>query len=318
MEPGVIFRFVLFQPEDLRGCEPGRHAVSDEFDTFLHHPVLNKAEFFGGLRSLSSLSGGALVLVIASRQSLTALNSEAQQYNRTGSPFFNIFDEITLGPFSKTAAGDLLSLAGGRFNAKDRQFIMRLAGGHPYLLQAAASALWDAYADGEDDSQRRREIAGDELYTKAAMIISDTWRLWPPRQRKAFTIVALDQMYSQFGYVNFDIKHLRKDLPALKPELRALKKQGYITPDEEISGGWGVQPMIFTVWLADELLSAIEADDELGEYIREHYWEGLFKQREKQQLLKAAQGIGKLLEGGVTTFIKAAAEGFGKGVGGAP
>lgn len=33
----------------------------DEFDTLLHHPILNSAEFFGGLRSLVSRSRGALV-----------------------------------------------------------------------------------------------------------------------------------------------------------------------------------------------------------------------------------------------------------------
>jgi hypothetical protein len=50
----------------------------DEFDVLLHHPILNCAEFFGGLRSLTSRSRGALALVIASRRPLTSLNEATQ------------------------------------------------------------------------------------------------------------------------------------------------------------------------------------------------------------------------------------------------
>ena len=80
----------------------------DEFDALLYHPVLNSAEFFGGLRSLASRSQGALALIIASRQSLTGLNKATQQLSRTGSPYFNFLDEITLGPWPNKAVDELL------------------------------------------------------------------------------------------------------------------------------------------------------------------------------------------------------------------
>jgi hypothetical protein len=80
--------------------QSGHHLILlvDEFDALLFHPVLNRSEFFGGLRSLASRCD-ALALVIASRQSLGALNRQTQELSRTGSPFFNIFEEIPLGPF---------------------------------------------------------------------------------------------------------------------------------------------------------------------------------------------------------------------------
>lgn len=43
----------------------------DEFDTLISHPILNSAEFFGGLRSLASRSDGALALVVGSRLPLS-------------------------------------------------------------------------------------------------------------------------------------------------------------------------------------------------------------------------------------------------------
>ncbi len=86
----------------------------DEFDVLLHHPILNSAEFFGSLRSLASRSRGALALIIASTQSLGTLNRETQGLSRTGSPFFNFLDEMTLGRWPDVAVEELLRRAGGR------------------------------------------------------------------------------------------------------------------------------------------------------------------------------------------------------------
>ncbi|MCB0368025.1 MAG: hypothetical protein KDD45_00960, partial [Bdellovibrionales bacterium] len=66
----------------------------DEFDIILYNPTLNSAEFYGGLRSLASTTRGALALIIASRLSLSDLDVATQKFSRTGSPYFNIFDEI--------------------------------------------------------------------------------------------------------------------------------------------------------------------------------------------------------------------------------
>jgi len=159
----------------------------DEFDALLHHTVLSCAEFFGGLRTLASRSRGALALVIASRCPLTDLNRETQQFSRTGSPYFNFLDEITLGPWPDKDVTELLGRAGDRFTTADRRFITKVAGGHPYLLQVAAFELWETYAEGQEDPHRRWQQAGQSLYDKAALILDDTWRLWSPATRKAFT-----------------------------------------------------------------------------------------------------------------------------------
>ncbi len=83
----------------------------DEFDILLNHPQLNRAEFFGSLRSLVSTKP-ALTLVIAARQPITKLNKAAQALNNTGSPYFNFFEELTLGPLSDKEVGALLGRAG--------------------------------------------------------------------------------------------------------------------------------------------------------------------------------------------------------------
>lgn len=168
----------------------------DEFDVFLHHPILNCAEFFGSLRSLASRSRGALALVLASRSSLASLNESTRRFSRTGSPYFNFFSEVILGPLPDVAVAELLDRAGSRFNLDDCCFIKETAGGHPYLLQVAASELWQAYEEGEVDPIRRRVQAGQILCEEAALTLGDTWRLWDPATCRVFLTIALAHLRS--------------------------------------------------------------------------------------------------------------------------
>ena len=82
----------------------------DEFDTLLHHPNFNKAEFFGSLRALATGTDG-LVLVTATRQSVHNMNVLSQKMNPYGSPFFNQFAEVTLKSFDDAAIRVLLTQA---------------------------------------------------------------------------------------------------------------------------------------------------------------------------------------------------------------
>ncbi|MEW5988020.1 MAG: AAA family ATPase [Chloroflexota bacterium] len=285
----------------------------DEFDALLHHPILNSAEFFGSLRSLVSRSRGALALVLAGRQSLADLNKTTQDFSRTGSPYFNFLDELVLGPFAEKAITELLNKAGDRFTADDRQFITSAAGGHPYLLQAAASALWDA-GEVEPDSTQRRRLAGEEVARQAATVIDRTWALWSPATRRAFALVGLAQVPHLLGQRAFDMKRLLQELPDLGPELRMLEKQGYLTQDATLPAGWRVRPLAFLWWLMDELVRLVREEKPLEVWLREQEFDGLLKRGEKEQLGRAVRAAGGLLKEGATTLIKAAAEATGKGM----
>jgi len=113
----------------------------DEFDTLLCHPTLNCAEFFGSLRSVVSRSR-SVALVIASRQSLAVLNKSTSEFSRTGSPYFNFLDEITLGPLPGPRRGRIVAPGARSLQRRRPRFILGAAGGHPYFVQAAASELW--------------------------------------------------------------------------------------------------------------------------------------------------------------------------------
>lgn len=271
----------------------------DEFDLILHHPILNSSSFYGGLRSLSSRSE-ALSLMIAARQSLDVLNQATQQFSRTGSPFFNFMDEVLLGPFTDKDSESLLKQAGTRFKPEEREWVYLMAGGHPYLIQVAASALWEVYEDGERDMTRRQKRVADVLYREAAKTIQSTWNLWSPALKLAFTVVALDEMPNLMDKRSFDITGMLRKLEDYEPELRHLEQHGYITLDSELPGGWRVSTHVFTWWLADELHRAVRDDVAFEKWFSAQEWQGLLTKGEKDNFKQAAVNLTPVVKEGYT------------------
>lgn len=283
----------------------------DEFGALLHHPVLNSAEFFGSLRSLASRSRGALVLVIASRTSLASLNTATQQFSRLSSPYFNFLTEVTLGPWTDREVAELLRRAGDRFTAQDHRFVVEVAGGHPYLVQVAAYELWESYVEGEAEPGQRWQQVGYRLYDEAARTLGDIWQIWPPATRKAFTAVALAHIPSVLGQREFHAQRLHDDLQDLGPELRELKKQGFVTQDRPFSGNWRVRPQAFLWWLADELVRTVRDETPFDEWLQAQEMGLVLTQSEKERLGQAVHAVTGLLKDGAATLIETVAAGLG-------
>jgi len=271
----------------------------DEFDRLLGHHALNKAEFYGSLRSLASRSEGALVVVLASRNTVAALNTSTQKFSRTGSPYFNFLGEVVMQPFSQKNAKILLSRDGGRFTPQERQKILYQAGGHPYYLQTAASALWDAYDDLESgDSEvkntpeTRWKMAFLDFYNKVSPTIQDTWRQWPPEVQKALAILALDEIPTLLKKRRFHLEALRETLlSSYEAELNNLSYRGFIKPAPDLPSGWEISAKVMVLWIGYELQRALRSDDRMVSWLREQGLEGLFTRKEKEQFLNAIKSI---------------------------
>jgi AAA+ ATPase superfamily predicted ATPase len=206
----------------------------DEFNVLLRTPNLNNAEFFGGLRVLASRTEGALTLVITSNISLLQLNQDTQQLNSTGSPYFNIMDEVVLGALSSSAIDELLHQDEIHLDEDDRQFIKEIAGGYPDFLQVAASVLWEIYEDGEEENPlNRRQQAKQELSHKIEETLDKIWQFWLPNTRDAFLAVALAHLKTLDKSLEIEIEE--RDF---SPQWYELKKHGFV--EKEDSRGWRV------------------------------------------------------------------------------
>lgn len=282
----------------------------DEFDDFLSHPVLNSAEFYGGLRSLASRSEG-LVLVIAARRDLEQLNQVTQAINPHGSAYFNVFVELTLGPFSEKAVSELLDRAGDRFNRKDRHYVTKVSARHPYLAQAAAAMLWDADEEGLEGMARYRE-AGRKLYRETKKHFADTWNSWTNETRKAATAVALAQIPGLLAEHAFLASELIKDLDDYRPELEMLEATGLLAERDQRE--WSITQCTFLWWLADELRRNVRKETDFRTWLQAQEMDGLFTNQERQRMGKAVKGVLAAAGKGATTLIEAVAKSVSGGV----
>lgn len=296
-------RFGTFVLEQLfrRLHENGQRFVLliDEFDDFLANPALHMAEFYGGLRSLASRARG-FVLVIAARQELEELNRRTQAINPHGSPYFNTFTELHLGAMTGWEFGDLLKLAGDRFNKEDRQFVAALSGRHPYLAQIAAAAVWAADAVGKTGD--KRYAAAVEVYYKAtSMHFDDTWGAMTNGMRRGITAVALAQLPNLLETHAFVGARLAQNLADYTADLERLERYGLVAQEGE---SWRIAPQGFLWWLADTLREQVRREEDFAAWLQAHELDGVLTNAEKQWMGKAATAVGRAIGPGVPALVE--------------
>lgn len=142
--------FDLFDLEDLFEIitDAGLTTVLllDEFEYVTQNPNFG-SDFFGGLRALAIHHN--LPLVTATRRELVDLcHSEEIK----GSPFFNIFANVVLRPFSEEDVKKMLDgyLAGNThaFTEVEQKMVAKLGGGYPFFVQMAGNYLYEAKHQG--------------------------------------------------------------------------------------------------------------------------------------------------------------------------
>jgi len=276
----------------------------DEFDDLLSHPVLNSAEFFGSLRSLASRSLG-LILVLGSRRDVEQLNLLTQQVNPHGSPYFNVFTQITLKTMKDDAFDQIIGQADGRFDNADIQFVKAISGNHPLLIQTAAAKLWEADDQGLKGFERFKR-AGRELYVEAKLNFSDTWRVWPSEMKRVITIVALTQVPRLLGKHAFALDDDLKTLSDYSSELETLKDLGVLT---QTNSQWSVAQGAFLWWLTDELKRNVRDETDFKTWLQAQEMDGVLTSEQKKQLSDKTSVVLSYLGKGATTLIEVFANG---------
>jgi len=153
--------FDLFDLEDLFSqiADLGLTIVLllDEFEYVTQNTYFG-SDFFGGLRTLAIHHN--LPLITSTRRDLVDLcHSEELK----GSPFFNIFANIVLRPFSQSEVKELLIgyLEGTdiTFNPQETELVLNLGGGYPFFTQMAAYYLFEAKLNGLFESDLIKEVS---------------------------------------------------------------------------------------------------------------------------------------------------------------
>ncbi|PIE33756.1 hypothetical protein CSA56_10550 [candidate division KSB3 bacterium] len=284
--------------------------VIDEFDALLTHPVLNKTEFYGGLRSLASRCMG-FTLIIASRHSLELLNQETQKINPHGSPYFNVFTEFRLGPLPEIYANAVIDQAQKRFDSTDRAFITKTSGLHPFLLQTASGILWEMHEQGYEGIDRYAR-AGDEMYRQTRAHFLDTWSSWGQAERKVITSIALAQINGLVGNHTFAWQKFTRDINDYSTELRRLKEAGTVIQTGD--GDWKLtQEAFLWVW-ADRIKTIVREKGDFETWLCAQEMDGILTKEERQKMSASAKKISGAIGKGAVTLIESFAKSLASGV----
>ncbi len=237
----------------------------DEFDILLHHLKFN-AEFFGALRSLATRTN-ALSLVLAGRTPIAQMNKRGQELNPFGSPFFNNIIEMRLQPFSPDESREVveagLAGTGVEFAPHHYQFINILAGRHPFLVQVAASALFDATLEVKNHDVFY--LAAAKLFhDRAEAHYDDLWRSLSPTEQTALVILALGELQGRIDGREFNTGDFGR-MEWYGPELARLHEWGMVEQvDRRValagltlwqSARWRVASRGLVWWLADTVIA---------------------------------------------------------------
>jgi hypothetical protein len=278
----------------------------DEFDRLLIHPDFQDPAFFALLRSLTTRTGG-LAMITASRLSVAEMNNRGRDLLETGSPFFNNVIEMRLRPFNEVTAGRLLDLAGEAFTTDDRIFIRRVAGRHPFLLQAMAAALFEATGDG------RQASAAERFYERTSFHFDDLWSTLDDRARTTAVILSLMELGGRVMGQNFAYGEIER-VDAFGPELRKLAERGLAEQVGERwqfdwqhlllwrGERWTVGAQAFAWWVRDVIIAESRQVPTYDEWLANKRYRFLLTQEQWDDLVStvrnapewAVRGVGSL------------------------
>jgi hypothetical protein len=240
----------------------------DEFERLLIHPNFQDPAFFALLRSLASRTGG-LALVTASRLSVAEMNErgrglldglQGRGLRVTGSPFFNNLVEVPLRPFGERTVAALLNRAGDVLSTDDRRFVRRVAGRHPFLLQAMAATLVETR--GRD----RQVHAAEDFYKRISFHFDDLWRELDTNTRTTAVILSLVELGKRALGSKFACGEI-ENIAAFGPMLQVLAERGLA---ERVGEGskldlerlllwrkerWTVGTQAFAWWVRDVVIA---------------------------------------------------------------
>lgn len=205
-------------------------------------------DFFYGLRSLAIQHN--LALITASRRELIELcHSDAIR----SSPFFNIFANINVGLLNADETRLLIARSmegtGITFSEDEVNLICRLAGYHPYFLQAACYFLFEAYSKNLPSEERRTYLL-KEFRQEANPHLADYWYNSDDHEKIVLTVLALLERQGKANGRSFSMKQLQEYYTRSDQTLSHLEKRSLISAQAD---GYMLFNTLWGEWIMTEI-----------------------------------------------------------------
>ena len=194
----------------------------DEFDIIADSNAFDET-FYANLRALIHFN---VAYVIASVKRIR------EHGKIITSPFFNIFIETLLLPFSKKEAKELIKNLSTRqgvlLREEDLKFIFEVAGSHPFFIQIACSVVFNYKSKGKKLSKSDYDKIREEIWDKSEFYFEDIWKDISKEEREVLSKLARSKT------INERSKH----------KLHDLEIKGYVIKREQ--GSLGTEYEIFS------------------------------------------------------------------------
>ena len=245
--------FDLFDLEDLFEsiCSKNLTIVllMDEFEYVTQNPNF-KGDFFGGLRSLAIHHGVALIP--ATRRELVEL---CYSDEIKGSPFFNIFVNVVLRPFTRHEVDELLTgYTLDSLTSTEKDFVWDLGGGYPHFLQTAGYFLLEGKLQGLAEKQLEMYVTG-HFEQQADSHYSYLWFHCSESEKISLLTLMSLNLQKQSRKTISNKENLGRTRPRALHDLVTLGKRGMV---EERDGIYTLFSHSFSDWIQKEITASPE------------------------------------------------------------
>ena len=266
----------------------------DDFDVALHpNPHYSQEEMLGFLYQFRDLavhreeSRYLSTIVTTFRR----LNELGPQLDFAGSPWYNHYLFQLLKPFSQKEAVSLFFREGSPLYIpvplKLRPAILKIAGGHPALLQNAGHILHYSLKDGKiiDVDQFIRDFQSQTMH-----FFRDTWRFSTEIEQVLLMLIALANLEGRLNDRSYAISDLDRIFSQRQRELLDLEERGIIqSTEEQGKRSYYFASSMMEWWVLQEL----ENSDKEQIKQRQKVFLQLMSRRQITQFKKATQELWK-------------------------
>jgi AAA+ ATPase superfamily predicted ATPase len=246
--------FDLFDLEDLfqTTMDKGMTIVllMDEFEYVTENPNF-KNDFFGGLRALAIHSGVALIP--ATRRELVDL---CHSDEIKGSPFFNIFANVVLRPFSRNEVDEMLEHytkeSDVAFTPQEKDFIWETGGGYPIFAQMAGHYLVEGRYQGLT-TEALLKYTTSSFEEQADAHYTYLWSRCTENEKITLLIVITLGREKKSRKTIVNMENLSKLRPRAPQDVALLAKRGLIS---EVDGMFQIFSPSFERWVQREIIAA--------------------------------------------------------------
>jgi len=243
----------LFDLEDVFETIHGKGLVvvlfMDEFEYVTQNPNF-KGDFFGTLRALAIHHGVALVP--ATRRQLVDL---CYSNELKGSPFFNIFANVILRPFSRPEMDELLNgysqLGLMIISPEERDFIWSMAGGYPFFSQMAGYYLIEGRMQGLA-GKALEEFVLNNFNQQSSGHYAHLWSASSDGEKSILMAVLILGMNKDPQKVLANLENLVLIRSRATLDAPALVRRGLIEEQEKV---FNIFSHSFEAWVRQELLA---------------------------------------------------------------